>query len=291
MMPKPTKEQEKAINYDGTNILVSAGAGSGKTTVLSDRVLRKVKSGINIDEILILTFTDAASISMANKIREKLIKSNLLDQVIRMDKAYITTFDSFALGILKKYHDRLNLSKNVSIIDANSINLYKIKILDQIFMKRYEDGHDDFIKLIEDFCLKDDKELKSLILKISNKLDLKYNKKEYLNTYLDKYYSDGFINNKLLEYIDILKEEIDKIKLNLDVLSNGLDSSVMESFYDVLNPLISSTTYDEIRSNSAISLPKLPNNSGMTDVKSKIKASVDNIINLTNFDEDYIKEN
>ena len=56
-----TKEQELAINQEGTNIIVSAGAGSGKTAVLSERVLRKVKSGIDIRNILILTFTNEAA--------------------------------------------------------------------------------------------------------------------------------------------------------------------------------------------------------------------------------------
>ena len=60
-MPNWTKEQSLAINQEGSNILVSAGAGSGKTAVLSERVLRKVKDGTNIDRILILTFTKAAA--------------------------------------------------------------------------------------------------------------------------------------------------------------------------------------------------------------------------------------
>ena len=67
-MPKWTKEQMKAINSDGTNIIVSAGAGSGKTAVLTERVIRKLEDGIGIDKLLILTFTKAAAREMKTRI-------------------------------------------------------------------------------------------------------------------------------------------------------------------------------------------------------------------------------
>ena len=64
-----TKEQLLAINREGTNLIVSAGAGSGKTAVLSERVLRKLKEGIDIRNILILTFTNEASGLIKDRIR------------------------------------------------------------------------------------------------------------------------------------------------------------------------------------------------------------------------------
>ena len=71
-MPNWTKEQMAAITLDGSNIIVSAGAGSGKTAVLSERVLRKVKDGVDIDKLLVLTFTNAAAAEMKERIRKKL---------------------------------------------------------------------------------------------------------------------------------------------------------------------------------------------------------------------------
>ncbi|MFA5696447.1 MAG: UvrD-helicase domain-containing protein, partial [Bacilli bacterium] len=68
-----TKEQLEAINCEGTNILVSAGAGSGKTSVLTERVIRKINSGIKINELLVLTFTRAAAEEMKKRIQERLI--------------------------------------------------------------------------------------------------------------------------------------------------------------------------------------------------------------------------
>ena len=137
-MPRWTEEQQQAIDLEGSNILVSAGAGSGKTAVLSERTLRKVKSGVNIDQILILTFTKAAAYEMMLRIRDKISKAGLLEQLNRIDKAYITTFDSFALSVVKKYHDRLNLAKNIAIVDENVISLLKKEVLDEVFEKFYK---------------------------------------------------------------------------------------------------------------------------------------------------------
>ena len=90
-MPRWTKEQELAINQENTNILVSAGAGSGKTAVLSERALRKVKENVNIDEILILTFTKAAAYEMMLRIRKKKQENANQEQEKRNQKAKITT--------------------------------------------------------------------------------------------------------------------------------------------------------------------------------------------------------
>ncbi len=66
-----TEEQEHAIHDSGKNIIVSAGAGSGKTAVLSERVLEKAREGISIDRLLILTFTRAAANEMKERMRKK----------------------------------------------------------------------------------------------------------------------------------------------------------------------------------------------------------------------------
>ena len=71
-MPNWTNEQKLAINLDHRNILVSAGAGSGKTAVLSERVLKKIENGVDIDRLLILTFTKAAASEMKDRIRKKI---------------------------------------------------------------------------------------------------------------------------------------------------------------------------------------------------------------------------
>ena len=104
-MPNWTKEQEDAIKLDGKNIIVSAGAGSGKTAVLTERVIRKLESGVGIDKLLILTFTNLAAAEMKLRIRKEIKKRiELSDELRRIDSSFITTFDSFSLSLVKKYH-------------------------------------------------------------------------------------------------------------------------------------------------------------------------------------------
>ena len=187
-MPTWTKEQQQAIDEEGTNIIVSAGAGSGKTAVLTERVIRKLKSGIHINELLVLTFTNAAAAEMKERIRKAIRKTpGLEDEMNRIDGAYITTFDSFALSIVKKYHTVINCTNNIQITDDVVINIKKQELLDQILDEKYLLQDKRFTKLIHDFCYKDDKELKKALLDIYQKIELKYDKEKFLATYLENY--------------------------------------------------------------------------------------------------------
>ena len=161
-MPSWTNEQLEAINKTGSNIIVSAGAGSGKTAVLTERVITKIKNGISIDSLLILTFTKAAANEMKERIRSAIIKENLSEQLKLLDSAYITTFDSFALSVVKKYHYLINVSPNINIGNENVFMMEKKKILDEIFERLYEERNPKFIKLINEQCVKDDYYIRDL---------------------------------------------------------------------------------------------------------------------------------
>ena len=107
---KYTKEQNLAIYTHGANLMVSAGAGSGKTAVLTERIFEMLKNGCDISRLLVLTFTKAAALEMKKRIKKKVFDSGILkDQLEKIDTAYITTFDAFALSLVKKYHYLLNI--------------------------------------------------------------------------------------------------------------------------------------------------------------------------------------
>ena len=78
-----------------------------------------------------------------------------LDQVLvnLLDSAYITTFDSFALSVVKKYHYLINLSNDIGIIDSNVIAITKNKIIDKLFLELYEQENEEILKLIKTFCI------------------------------------------------------------------------------------------------------------------------------------------
>lgn len=290
-MPNWTPKQQQAIDQDGTNILVSAGAGSGKTAVLSERVIRKIKDGANIDEILILTFTKAAAYEMLLRIRDNLKKEGLTDQLFLIDKAYITTFDSFTSGIVKKYHDRLKINRNFSIVDSQTVDIVRNKLLDQIFDRYYISDDSLFSKLISDYCLKSDKELKTNILNINKALDLKYDKLTYIDNYLEEYYSDNYCKYLVSKYEELLLDKINNIQIMTNSLIDEVsDSDFISKLNDVLEPLFNSYTYDEIKDNTNISLPRLPAKSGedVSNLKDKIKKAIDEVKAMTEYDLSYL---
>jgi len=286
IMPRWTAEQQEAIDKEGSNIIVSAGAGSGKTAVLSERVLRKVKDGVNVNELLILTFTKAAAFEMKERIRKKIAGvPELSKQLEYIDSSYITTFDSYALSVVKKYHYLLNIPKNVSIIDASVIYLEKNKIIDKIFEDLYLSNDKDFLKLISDFCVKDDDEIKKYIINISSKLDLKYDKKEYLEKYLECFFNEKKVNDDINLFVDLLKNKIKLINNNLDKISSFVDSDYLDLLYQELDGLLNASTYDKILTAFPIKLPNLPRGSeeDAKRIKEEISSNIKEINSLLTF--------
>lgn len=279
-MARWTNEQLQAIETEGSNIIVSAGAGSGKTAVLTERVIRKLKKGIDIDSLLILTFTKAAAGEMKERIRKSIEKDpDLKEQLEKIDSAYITTFDSFALSTVKKYSYLLELPMTITVAEASIMTLVKEQFMDEVFEEMYESDDCDFKTFISDFCLKDDKDLREQVLNLNNKLDLRYDKEEYLHAYLEKEFSDEKINEDIKKYIDLLKSKIDIVKNLTKDFEELVDSDYLNKVKDTLNPLFYSETYTEIRNNINIDFPRLPN--GSTDeIKNKKEQIVKELKNL-----------
>lgn len=261
-MPKWTNEQQLAIKHEGENIIVSAGAGSGKTAVLSERVLRKLKSGVGIKQLLILTFTKAAAAEMRERIRANIKKNpDLASQLLELDGAYITTFDSYSLSLVKKYHYLLNVSKNIQIGEASVFTIRENEFLDEILMRRYENPTSDFTKLIYDFCTKDDDSLKKSILKINHALDLRYDKVEYLTSYIDTFYQPDTIESYCHLYVSKLFSLQEEMQNIIESLCPLLEEKVSEKVYSFYRKFLDSKTYDEMVGSLDERAPQTPRNS------------------------------
>lgn len=175
---KWTKQQMQAIEEKGKNILVAAAAGSGKTAVLVERIIQKIiKDRIDIDKILVVTFTNAAASEMRERILEAIYSKleetpndeHLQKQIVLLGKANISTIHSFCLDVIKNNFYEINISPNFRIGDTAEIELIKQDAIEEVFEKLYEEENDDFIKLLDIYeGYRNDNNLKELILKIYN---------------------------------------------------------------------------------------------------------------------------
>jgi len=160
--------------------------------------------------------------------------------------------------------------------------------------EKYHLKEENFVKLINDFCIKDDNTLKKSILIINDKLNMKYNKKEYLKNYFSHFYSEEFIQEKIEKYVDIIKEKVDLLNITLNRLGEIVDTEYYLKLASLCRNLLNSNNYQEIRENAHMitRLPNLPKDSdeNIQKVKKKLKDILDDIKELTkkdNLDELY----
>ena len=288
-----TKEQQQAIMKSGNNIIVSAGAGSGKTAVLTERVITKLKSGIHLSNLIILTFTNAAASEMKERIQKKIKEAisdgyDLKSELKYIDQAIICTFDAYALYLLKKYSDVINIDSNISIGDNIVFDIELDKIVDDIFVKKYEEYDEDFISLINDYTVKDDTNIKNMIKTFYKSLNNIYNKKEYLENYIEANYDIKYINSLISEYIELIKSCVNNIKQILNSLNNIEEQEYLEKLNIYLADLITLKNYDDFKEyiSNVSSMPRLPKNASslLKESKDKIKKQLDKIKDLCKYE-------
>ena len=271
-----TEEQLDAIKSSGENIIVSAGAGSGKTAVLTERVITKLEK-TSIDKLLVLTFTNAAAAEMKERIRKAIEeKESLRYQLDYIDSAYITTFDSFAHSIVKKYHYLLNIPSNIDVVDNTIISIETNRIVDEIFERSY--GSDKFNHFIASYCVKDDKNLRDFIIKLNDKLDLRIDKVSYLDNYIANNFNESYINDLVEEYIKTIMDKRLKLIDLYNEFTPYLDGKQLETYRNYVSSIIDNDTYDEIIKADDINNPIIRGlDEDAKALKDKIKTLKDSI--------------
>lgn len=234
-----TKEQQDAIYEKGSNILVAAAAGSGKTAVLVERIINKIiKDRIDIDKLLVVTFTNAAASEMRERVLDAIYKKlednpdddNLQRQITLLNKSSICTIDSFCLEVVRNnFYELDNISPNFRIADTAEIELLKQEVIEDIFEAKYEEENEDFSKLINTYTsYRDDTPLKELILKIYSYIQSNPFPEKWLNEKIEMFnlkdnLENDFANTpwgeELLKEID--DELIDSLT-SLETISNSL---------------------------------------------------------------------
>ena len=291
-MTKWTEEQMLAIVKGNTNIIVSAGAGSGKTAVLTQRVITNLKKGMHINELLILTFTNNAAMEMKTRIKKAILEDDEIKNEAKLtDSADITTFDAYVLSLVKKYHYLLNLDSDITLIDSSIIKKKKKDFIEEIFEELFTQKNEKFIKFVTDFGTKNARQTKKTILNLDYSFDLITKKEDYLNNYIESYYNKNNLDNLFHQFENTLLKRVESIKNLLLNLSVEVDSDYYDKIYKTLEPLLKSSNYQEIRSNLDFKLSPLRNASDKAKYyKEQISKIIKDLKSLTEFHEQVLKD-
>ncbi len=158
-----SREQQQAIQLHNRNILVSAAAGSGKTAVLVERIIRMVcdeAHPVDIDRLLVVTFTNAAASEMreriaagiAEKLRLHPESEHIQKQFTLLHNAQITTIDSFSLFLIRNHFDEIGLDPAFRVADEGEIRLLRQEVLGRLLEEAFAAKSDAFASCVEYFC-------------------------------------------------------------------------------------------------------------------------------------------
>lgn len=173
-----TREQMEVITLREKNLLVSAAAGSGKTAVLVERIIGRIldhERPVDIDRMLIVTFTSAAAAEMRERIgaaveaalEQDPENSHLMKQATLVHHAQITTIHSFCLYLIRNYFHRVDLEPNFRIAEQGELNLLQEDVMDEVLTAGYEEAREEFLQFVECFASgKKDDGLKDMVLKL-----------------------------------------------------------------------------------------------------------------------------
>ena len=175
MERKWTDHQLDAITARGGSVIVSAAAGSGKTAVLVERVIRLItdtENGVDADRLLVVTYTRKAAAELRTRLREALnacISSDptnafLIRQQSLLSKAQISTVDSFCMSIVREYFYLLDIDRNIRIADSGELSVLRGDAMRLTLDSLYTEGDPGFHRLVETFAsARDDSRLEDNI--------------------------------------------------------------------------------------------------------------------------------
>ena len=278
-----TKQQEKAIEARGMQVLVSAAAGSGKTAVLTERVkniLSDVQNPCSVSEILVVTFTRSAAAEMRERISDALKdiinvsednSAYIRNQMLLMPTADICTMDSFCSKVVRENFSKANINIDFRILDKNEYKRIISEAIDKVIEEQYENLDNDFLKLVEMLVGEtEDSDIKSSISKLYS-FSLSYPFPDvWLDSLADSFNPDKVPNDtvwaepvyknvrlfadyykKTFQRLMVLMEQdgkftpqyINKINFSIDKLSLLLDA-VNNQSWDTMIDIINDGLYD-----------------------------------------------
>lgn len=309
-----TEDQQKVIDTTGKNILVSASAGSGKTAVLVARIMKKVcEEGIDIDRLLIVTFTNAAAAEMRERIHNALTErmeeepenEHLQRQLVLLMNAQITTIHSFCLYLVRNHFEMVDIDPSFRLGDEGEMKLLKNDTLDEMLEEYYGEGREEFLEMIEAMTSqRKDDAIKEYVLSIYE-FAMSYPwPKEWLEKAKNQYKCEEFNN---LEWLQFLMEDVNKnlsdVKMEIQraiEITNLPDGPYMygealESDLKIITMLEKAESYEEKQEKfqqlTFTALSRKKDSSVSEDKKEQVKAIRDKVKkNLKEIKEQYFYE-
>ncbi len=217
-----TKEQQEVIDLRDCSLLVSAAAGSGKTAVLVERIIKRLTKDealVDVDELLIVTYTEAAAAEMKERIREaiqaELFKhpqdERLQRQATLIHGAKITTIHSFCLSVIREHFHRIDLDPGFRIGEEGELKLLRQDVLENVLEEAYAKGDEDFTEFVNGYASgRDDKQLEELIMQVY----------DFSRSFPD---ADGWLASCAEQYIYIEGKECPFLERALLQVKNYLD--------------------------------------------------------------------
>ncbi|WP_137601400.1 helicase-exonuclease AddAB subunit AddA [Paucilactobacillus nenjiangensis] len=240
-----TDHQLQAIEDGNQNILVSASAGSGKTSVLVERVIQKLLHHENIDELLVVTFTDAAAKGMRDRIAKALrktidatdddqLKAHLKIQINRLAVADISTLHSFCLHLIKQYYYVIDLDPQFRLMtDETEKQLLRESVWDDVREEFYAQNNDVFERLTQNFSNdRSDDGLTEVVQKVDEFANATPDPEKWLNALVKSYQLDdaNFVETSLYQQqlLPILLEELQQAESELEMAINAAGEDVFD---------------------------------------------------------------
>ena len=251
-----TKAQQLARDHLHGDVLIAAGAGSGKTKVLTERVIKLLLiDKVPLQRLLMLTFTNAAAAEMKARIRKELLKAKALELASQIDAAFIMTFDAYALYLVKKYGHYLGLTTDIGVYEETLYHIERKVTLNELFEEEYKQKRPEFLSFIKQFVVNQDETIKAFILRIDQKADLLLDKLDYYRRYISQHFNVEFKDRGRDELFHYYRREIEFIQH----LAIKFESSQQtEFFYQLTKNLLALPDLDALLTGlSEISFPRL----------------------------------
>lgn len=230
---KWTEEQRKVITLRDRNILVSAAAGSGKTAVLVQRILSKImdpKRPVDIDRLLIMTFTRAAAGEMKERISNAIDQAlyenpdneHLQKQATLIHNAQITTIDGFCSYIIRNYFHMVDLDPGYRTAEEGELKLLKEDVMKDLLEEAYEKADPKFLSLVECYASgKSDDEIREMVYKLYNAAMSHPFPEEWLEECLNVYQVENIEDLRKTNWIRLLWETLDEKVIQAEALAES----------------------------------------------------------------------